>query len=160
MEDKIFKPLIIASIVLFAVAGILMLCRPYFNRLKFDNEISESTSYCMNNKNINDNYSSNRSDDNQAMYEISKHPWKRIISGDPYGSCVLEVLSFSEKGSGYCQEIYYAGGNKMKSSGFQFSYYINGDNVYCNGSWEYVFKKGKLYDKQKNKYKSGSDLLY
>lgn len=98
--------------------------------------------------------------DAENMREISSHPWKRVISGDPYGECILEVLSFAENGQGTCREIRYAGGNAIKSSNFRFSYYIDGEKVYCEGTWEYVFRGGKLYDKDNHPYKSGSDLIY
>lgn len=104
--------------------------------------------------------SSKSSNNDKSIREISNHPWKRIMDGDPYGSCLLEVLSFSEDGRGYCQEIRYAGGNKINASGFSFSYYIEGEKVYCEGTWEYNFRNGNLYDRQNHMYKSGSDLLY
>lgn len=99
-----------------------------------------------------------QSSDNISMREISRHPWKRVILGDPYGACLLEVLSFSENGNGNCRHIKYAGGNAVSASNFSFSYYIEGEKVYCSGTWEYVFRGGKLYDKQNNPYKSGSSL--
>lgn len=104
--------------------------------------------------------------DAENMREISSHPWKRVIAGDPYGKCILEVLYFNENGQGTCYEEFYAGGNKVitpynkKPFSFDFSYYIDGEKVYCGGTWEYVFKDGKLYDKENHLYKSGSDLLY
>lgn len=104
--------------------------------------------------------SSTMNNNNKSMREISSHPWKRILEGDPYGACVLEVLSFSADGHGNCREIRYAGGNAVKASNFDFSYYIEEDKVYCEGSWEYNFRNGKLYDKQNHQYKSGSDLFY
>ena len=102
----------------------------------------------------------------ESMREISSHPWKRVIAGDPYGKCILEVLYFNENGQGTCYEEHYAGGNKVTTpynknpSSFDFSYYIDGEKVFCEGTWEYVFKDGKLYDKENHLYKEGANLMY
>lgn len=101
----------------------------------------------------------------ERMREISSHPWKRVIAGDPYGKCILEVLYFKDNGQGTCCEVHYSGGHKVitphnKPSSFDFSYYIDGEKVICEGTWEYVFKGGKLYDKENHLYKEGANLMY
>lgn len=149
-SDKIAN-WIVAVIVIGLVTGSL-----YFTYFRTSRTIEESNGY------LSSSSSKNMSDsDKERMRRISSHPWKCILEGDPYGTCLLEVLSFSENGRGYCRIITYAGGNAVKSSGFDFSYYIDGDKVYCEGSWEYTFRGGKLYDRHRNKrYKRGSDLFY
>lgn len=144
----------IISIILFIGFGIGGFS--YFQDHGTSRQIEDSNSYqsSSSSKTIS-------SSDKESMRKISNHPWKCILEGDPHGACLLEVLSFSENGRGHCRTIRYAGGNVVKSSGFDFSYYIDGDKVYCEGSWEYTFKGGKLYDRNRNKqYKSGSDLFY
>lgn len=148
----------VVIIVILIVAGWYM----------YNNFLSNKSSYSTSSDNYEpqgshyNSYNSAKSQsvNTKSMREISSHPWKRVISGDPYGACILEVLSFSENGNGNCREIKYAGGSAVKASNFSFSYYIEGEKVYCEGTWEYVFRGGKLYDKQNHPYKNGSSLQY
>jgi len=155
-EIRALKRAGIYSLVVIALGIVAAIGINIYNVIE-QNKRSRSTdfSYVGNNTSV-----EGQSANTESMYEISRHPWKRVIAGDPYGACLLKVLSFSENGNGNCREIRYAGGNVVSASNFSFPYYIEGEKVYCSGTWEYTFKGGKLYDKQNHPYKSGSDLIY
>jgi len=155
-EIRALKRAGIYSLVVIALGAFAAIGINIYNVIE-QNKRSRSTdfSYVGNNTSV-----EGQSANTESMYEISRHPWKRVIAGDPYGACLLEVLSFSENGNANCRHIRYAGGNAISASNFSFPYYIEGEKVYCSGTWEYVFRGGKLYDKQNHPYKSGSDLIY
>lgn len=162
-EIRALKRAGIYSLVVLAFGVVVAIGVNVYNNIEYRKRAARSADIsCVgNNRSVNE-----KSVNTESMREISRHPWKRVIAGDPYGKCLLEVLYFKENGQGTCYEKYYAGGNKVitpynkKPSSFDFSYYIDGEKVYCEGTWEYVFKGGKLYDKDNHPYKSGSDLIY
>lgn len=156
-EIRALKRAGIYSLVVIALGIVAAIGVDIYNNIARKKRDARGTDFIYMEKNMSvDEQSANT----ESMYEISRHPWKRVIEGDPYGACLLEVLSFSENGNGNCREIRYAGGNVVSASNFSFPYYIDGEKVYCSGTWEYTFKGGKLYDKQNHPYKSGSDLIY
>lgn len=69
---------------------------------------------------------------------LCENKWK-YTHGDPYGQCMVETVGFNIDGTAWCSMAYYAGGNKIKTSSFDFTYSIKGDYIYVQGDKAYYY---------------------
>ena len=107
------------------------------------------------------NIDANKSKENKARIKsLSAHSWK-LMHGDVYRTCLVEVVRFNENGNGTLAANQYAGGNLInQSSPYSFSYRIDGDKVYIEGDYTYKFDGYTLVDMQGNEWQKGSSLFY
>jgi hypothetical protein len=97
-------------------------------------------------------------ENSQRKNRLCSHPWKRI-HGNPYGTCYVECIKFTKDGSGYLWTKRYAGGNLIReSSGEWFSYRLDGNRIYIEGTYEFSFGAEGLVSKRGERFESGDSL--
>lgn len=95
----------------------------------------------------------------QRTNRLCSHPWKRI-HGNPYGTCLVVCIKFTKNGYGYLWMKRYAGGNLIHESGVEsFSYQLEGNRIYIEGTYEYSFGAEGLVSKRGERYESGDSLF-
>jgi DNA-directed RNA polymerase subunit RPC12/RpoP len=75
---------------------------------------------------------------NRRKGDLCRNKWV-CTHGDPYGECILETVGFETDGTAWNSMIYYVGGNRIKSSSFDFTYHIDGDYIYVQGEKAYYY---------------------
>lgn len=97
-------------------------------------------------------------ENSQRKNRLCSHPWKRI-HGNPYGTCLVECIKFTKNGYGYLWMKRYAGGNLIhESSGERFSYQLEGNRIYIEGTYEFSFGAEGLVSKRGERFESGDSL--
>ncbi len=97
--------------------------------------------------------------DKQRRHKLCVNKWN-YRHGSYYGENILESVGFSEDGSAWCSMTYYAGGNRIRTSSFDFYYSIKGDYIYVNGEKAYYFNGNVFEDMQGRRFTEVSRISF